>query len=88
MDRGDLALMTAFIVLPINEAFERVSASRLGARRYHVCCNFSCHFRPRGCELREVELQLWVLHTFRQASTFSQPALSIRAHLYPWQQPH
>jgi hypothetical protein len=33
----------------------------------------SSHFRPRGCKLREVQLQLRVLHTFRQAGTLGGP---------------
>jgi hypothetical protein len=31
--------------------------------------DLSGHFRPRGCELREVELQLSVVHAFRQTGT-------------------
>src|SRR4029077_6015819 len=31
--------------------------------------DLSGHFRPRGCELREVELQLSVVYAFRQAGT-------------------
>jgi hypothetical protein len=33
----------------------------------------SSHFRPRGCKLREVQLQLRVLHTFRQAGALGSP---------------
>jgi hypothetical protein len=33
----------------------------------------SSHLRPRGCKLREVQLQLWVLHTFRQVGTLGSP---------------
>jgi hypothetical protein len=33
----------------------------------------SSHFLPRGRKLREVQLQLWVLYTFRKAGTLGSP---------------